>query len=90
MDEDFGMVNELALLTSNIWKEMYVVLDSFFILFFVNEERKAHNTLSLMLDPRFKNLRLVWFLNSQEQKIILFKSMTWGHYFQRDVKSEIT
>jgi hypothetical protein len=30
MDEDFGMVNELTLLTSNVWKEMYVVFDSFF------------------------------------------------------------
>jgi hypothetical protein len=30
MDEDFGMVNELSLLASNIQKEVYVVLDSFF------------------------------------------------------------
>jgi hypothetical protein len=29
MDEDFGMVNELSLLALNIWKEVYVVLDSF-------------------------------------------------------------
>jgi hypothetical protein len=27
MDEDFGMVNELTLLTSNIQKDVYVVLD---------------------------------------------------------------
>jgi hypothetical protein len=33
MDEDFGMVIELTLLTSNIRKEVYVVLDSFFSLF---------------------------------------------------------
>jgi hypothetical protein len=29
MDEDFGMVIELTLLASNIWKEVYVVLNSF-------------------------------------------------------------
>jgi hypothetical protein len=29
MDEDFGVVNELTLLASNIRKEVYVVLDSF-------------------------------------------------------------
>ncbi len=29
MNEDFGMVNELTLLASNIRKEVYVVLDSF-------------------------------------------------------------
>jgi hypothetical protein len=52
MDEDFGMVNELTFFTSNIWKEMYVVLDSFFSYFFKNEER-THNMLSLMSDPRF-------------------------------------
>jgi len=50
---------------------MYVVLDSFFILFFVNEERKAHNTLSLMLDPRFKNLKLISSLIGQEQGIFI-------------------
>jgi hypothetical protein len=29
MNEDFGMVNELSLLASNIQKEVYVVLNSF-------------------------------------------------------------
>jgi hypothetical protein len=29
MDEDFGVVNELTLLVSNIRKEVYVVLDWF-------------------------------------------------------------
>ncbi len=59
MDEDFGMVNKLTLLTSNIWKETYVVLDSFLLLFLKYEEKKTHNILSLMLNRKFKNLRLI-------------------------------
>jgi hypothetical protein len=47
------MVNELTLLASNIRKEVYVVwILSFFKRKY--EERRAHNILSLMLDPRFK------------------------------------
>jgi hypothetical protein len=56
MDEDFGMANELTLMASNIQEEVYVVLDSFI---YLNEERRTHNILFLMLDPKFNNLKLV-------------------------------
>jgi hypothetical protein len=59
MDEDFGMVNELSLLALNIWKEVYVVLDSFLSFLRKYEKKNTHNILSLMLDWRFKNLRLI-------------------------------
>jgi hypothetical protein len=63
MDEDLGMVNELTLLASNIKKVFYC--SSFY---FILEKYEKKNTyvLSLMLDPRFKNLRLVSFLIGQE------------------------
>jgi hypothetical protein len=55
MDEDFGMVNELTLLASNIKKGICVVL----LWGGRDMQKKTHNMLFLMLDPRFKNLRLV-------------------------------
>jgi hypothetical protein len=45
----------------------------FLFLFFFNEESKAHNMLSLMLDPRFKNLKLISSLISQEQGIFIIQ-----------------
>jgi hypothetical protein len=39
MDEDFGMVNELTLLISNVQKQVYVVLDSFFFM----KKLRTHN-----------------------------------------------
>ncbi len=70
MDEDFGMVIELTLLASNIWKEVYVVLDSFHS--FKNiYEKKPDNMLFLMSNPRFKNLRLVSFLIGRKQGIFI-------------------
>jgi hypothetical protein len=52
--EDGHVVYELSCLTSNIKKEVVQVLDSFLSFLKKYEERKAHDILSLMLDPRFK------------------------------------
>jgi hypothetical protein len=46
-------------LASDIKKEVVQVLDFFLSFLKKNEERKAHNMLLLMLDPRFKTLHLV-------------------------------
>jgi hypothetical protein len=54
-------------LASNIKKEIIQVLDSFLSFFRKYEKRKAHNMLSLMLDPRFKILCLVSLLIGHEQ-----------------------
>jgi hypothetical protein len=60
MEEDGNVVYELSCLASNIKKEVIKVLDYFLSFFKKYEERKAHDMLSLMLDPRFKTLRLVF------------------------------
>ncbi len=59
MDDDFVIILELCLFTSNIKKEVCGILDSFLSFLRKYEERKVHNVLSLMLDSRFKNLCLV-------------------------------
>jgi hypothetical protein len=59
MDENFRMANELTLLAFNIQEEVYVVLDLFLYFKKKYEEKKTHNILFLMLDPKFKNLKLV-------------------------------
>ncbi len=69
MDEDFGMINELTMLASNIQKQMYIVFDSF-LLFYI-WKKIAHKRLFLMLDPRFKNLRLISSLIGWEQGIFI-------------------
>jgi hypothetical protein len=59
MDEGGNVVYELSCLPCNIKKEVIQVLDSFLSFLKVCEERKAHNMLSLMLDPRLKTFCLV-------------------------------
>jgi hypothetical protein len=59
IDDDFGIVFEFSLFTSNIKREICGVLDPFLFLKRRFEERKAHN-MSLMLNPRFKTLCLVF------------------------------
>ncbi len=58
MNDDFGIVFELSLCAINI--KVCVALESFLSFFFKHEEKKSHNMLCLMLDPRFKNLHLVF------------------------------
>jgi hypothetical protein len=56
MEEEFVVALELGFLASNIKKKVCDVLNKF--LFFLRnfEEKKIHNMLYLMLDPRFKKL----------------------------------
>jgi hypothetical protein len=71
MEED-GHVYELSCLASNIKKEVVQVLDSFLFLLKKNEERKAYNMFSLILDPRFKTLCLVFsFIGCEQGKVIV-------------------
>ncbi len=53
MEDDSINFNELSLLAFNIRKEVINVLDSFLSFLKKYECRKAHNMISLMLDPRF-------------------------------------
>jgi hypothetical protein len=51
---------ELICLASNIRKEVGRVLDSFLSFLKKYDETKTHNMLALTLDPRFKDLHLVF------------------------------
>ncbi len=52
-EEDSGVALELTSLASNIRKEVCGDVDSFFSFLKKFDERKIHNMLVLMLDPRF-------------------------------------
>jgi hypothetical protein len=67
MEEDANVVFELLCLASNIKKEVVVVLDSFVSFFKKYQEKKSHDMFSLMLDPRFKTLPLVFSRFGREQ-----------------------
>jgi hypothetical protein len=58
MEEDFGVALELICLGSNIRKEVCGFLNSFFLFFKKFDEKKSHNMLALMLNPRFKSFCL--------------------------------
>jgi hypothetical protein len=59
MEEDSGVALEFICLASNIRKEVCGVFDSFISFLKKFEERKTHNVLVLMLDPRFNSLCLM-------------------------------
>ncbi len=59
IDDDFVIAQKLSLFSSNIRKEVCGILDGFLSYFKKYEGNKAHHMLSLMLDPRFKNLKLI-------------------------------
>ncbi len=63
--------NGLSLLASNIKREAINVLDSFLSFLNKYENRKAYNMISLMLDPRFKNLRIISSIVGREQNVAL-------------------
>jgi hypothetical protein len=67
MEKNRKVFYKLSCLASNIKKEVFKVLDSFLSFLKIYEERKAFNMLSLMLDPRFKTLCLVFSLIGHEQ-----------------------
>ncbi len=49
---------ELDLLASNIKREVFGVLDTFLSFLKKFDEKNTHNTFALMLDMRYKNLRI--------------------------------
>ncbi len=71
MDDDSIVANKLALLASNLKRQVYGVLDFFFSFLTKYENNKAHNMDSLMLDPRFKNLHIIFSFVRKEQNVLL-------------------
>ncbi len=67
MDDDSFVNDELSLLASNIRREVINVLGFFFSFLKVYDKRKAHNMISLMLNPRYKNLCIKFSFIGREQ-----------------------
>ncbi len=63
--------DELSLLVFNIKREVINVLNSFVSFLKKYENRKAHNVISLMLDPSFKSLRIVSSFVGREQGVAI-------------------
>ncbi len=81
MEDDSIISNELSLLAFNIRREVINVLNSFLSFLKKYENRKAHNMISLMLDPRFQSLRIISSFVGREQGIALLKIMIENPYF---------
>jgi hypothetical protein len=59
LEHDSIISNELFLLASNIRREVINVLDYFLSFLKKYENRKAHNMIYLMLNPRFKSFHII-------------------------------
>jgi hypothetical protein len=57
IDDDSSLDIKLGSLARNTKKEVCGVMGSFISFLTKYDERRAHNMLSSMLDPRFKNLK---------------------------------
>jgi len=71
MEDDSIIYDELFLLASNIRKEVINVLGSFLSFLNKYEYKKVHNMIFLMLDPRFKSLRILSSFVGREQGVVL-------------------
>jgi hypothetical protein len=71
MDDDSIIVDELFLLAYNKKREVLNVLDSFLSFLRKYDNRKAHNMVSLMLDPKFKSFYIISSFVGKEQGVVL-------------------
>ncbi len=71
MHDDIGLFLELTTLAYNINLKVFGVLDSFFSFLKTYEEKKTHNMLFLMLDPRLKSLHFVSSYVDKEQRVFI-------------------
>jgi hypothetical protein len=60
-DDDFGLIIELKTFVKNIEKKIIGVINFFISFLKTYDERKTHNMQALMLDPRFKSFKLIFF-----------------------------
>jgi hypothetical protein len=70
LEDNSIIFNELSLLAFNIQREVINVLDSFLSFLKKYENKKVHNMISLMLDPRFKSLHIVSSFVGREQGVL--------------------
>jgi hypothetical protein len=71
MEGDSIIFNGLSLLASNIKREVINVLDYFFSFLKKYENKKAHNMIYLMLNPRFKSFHIISSFVGKEQGVAL-------------------
>ncbi len=71
MDDDIGIFLQLVTFVSNIKSEVFGVLDFFLSFLRTSEEKKTHNMLSLMLDPGFESLQLVFLYVGKKQGVCI-------------------
>jgi hypothetical protein len=60
MDDDSIILNELSLLACKVKREVINVLDFFLSFLRKYDNRKAHNMVSLMLDPSLYSILICW------------------------------
>ncbi len=71
IDDDSIINDEISLLAFNIGREVVNVLDSFLSILKVYDKKKAHNMISLMLDPKYKSLCIASSFIGREQGVAL-------------------
>ncbi len=69
INDDSRIAFELFCVLSTLEKKFAVFWILFFLFLKKIEKRETHNTLSLMLDLRFKNLRLIFYFVGQEEGV---------------------
>jgi hypothetical protein len=65
INDDSVVALELSTLTFSTTREVCGVFNGFLSFFKKYEEDKTHNMLSLMLNSRFKNIRLAYFIGKK-------------------------
>ncbi len=74
IDDDFVVIIELENFAKNIKKIIWVI--DYFLLFLLKYgERKIHNLLTLMLDLKFKSLRLIFSFIGHEHEVAIIKKI---------------
>jgi hypothetical protein len=72
INDDFDLIIELKTFAKNIKKIIWVI--GFFLSFLIRyDERRIHNLLTLMLDFKFKSLRLIFSFIGHEHEVTIVK-----------------
>jgi len=75
-------------MASNIRKEVINVLDSFFSFLKVYNKRKAHNMISLMLDPKYNSFCIISSFIRKEQGVDLVEEYDRKYLYHMLVKCD--
>jgi hypothetical protein len=86
MEEDVVVV-EFDLLSSNIKRKVYNVLEAFISFLKKFDERKTHNMLALILNMRYKNLKIIFTFVVKELKVAIVKDYDKKVFFLMILKT---